>query len=100
VYGHSYGGDTAASVVAAGHPVDTLITVDPVSWFRPSYAAVAANAGTWVDYNATGGGGSLPNFIAGIGGAWNNAPSGYTSVIGLPYNHAQIMCVVAPAGCR
>lgn len=30
VIGHSYGGDTAAEVVASGHYVDTLITVDPV----------------------------------------------------------------------
>jgi RHS repeat-associated protein len=100
VYGHSYGGDTAASVFAAGHGTGVpLITVDPVSWFRPSFAAVAATASPWIDINAVGGQGSLPNFLAGIGGAWNNAPSSYTNVTNLPYSHAQIMCVVAPAGC-
>src|SRR5262249_8306507 len=46
VVGHSWGAATAATVVAAGHQVESLITVDPVSWLRPDYVAVAANAGT------------------------------------------------------
>ncbi len=95
VIGHSYGGDTAASVVAAGHSVASLTTVDPVSWFRPNYAAVAANilpGGSWTNLNATAGQGSLPNILAGIGGAWGTGSRGYaTRFQNVPLDHAGIM---------
>ena len=56
VIGHSYGADTAAAVVASlGLKVDVLLTLDPVSIFRPDYVKVAANANSWIDYNAVGG---------------------------------------------
>ena len=73
VIAHSYGADTAATVVANGAKVKTLVTLDPVSFFRPDFSKVAANAGQWLDYNATGGGLTVPNAIAGGGSAWNNA---------------------------
>jgi pimeloyl-ACP methyl ester carboxylesterase len=44
VYAHSYGASTAASVVASGHPVNTLITLDPVGLFNPSYQSIHGNA--------------------------------------------------------
>ena len=81
VIGHSWGGDTAASRVAAGHTVDVLRTVDPVSWIPPDFATVSRQARTWINYNATGGSGSFPNFVAGIGGAWNNAPSAAPGIV-------------------
>lgn len=90
VIGHSYGGDMAAEVVAAGHAVNALRTVDPVGWTRPNFADVAANSGSWVNYNAVGGGATWPNFVAGMGGAWNNAPSGYASHSNVPYDHAGV----------
>jgi len=74
VIGHSYGGDMAAEVVAAGHAVNALRTVDPVGWARSNYAYVAANSDSWVNYVAAGGGVNWPNFVAGIGGAWNSVP--------------------------
>jgi RHS repeat-associated protein len=80
VISHSYGADTAASVVANGHKINTLITNDPVSWFRPNFHDVAANSRNWVNFNAARG--DLLNFsniIAGFGGAWNNGPAGYAS---------------------
>ena len=92
VIGHSYGGDTAASVVAAGHGVNSLTTVDPVGWTRPSYSAVAANSGSWTNLNAVGGGWSTPNIIAGIGGAWNSGPSGYATIFrNINQDHAGVM---------
>jgi hypothetical protein len=92
VIGHSYGGDTAASVVAAGHGVNSLTTVDPVGWTRPSYSAVAANSGSWTNFNAVGGGWSTPNIIAGIGGAWNSGPSGYATIFrNINQDHAGVM---------
>ena len=79
VIGHSYGADTAASVVAAGASVKQLVTLDPVSYTRPDFAAVAAHSGQWTDYNATGGGLTFPNIVAGIGSAWGTSPQGYAS---------------------
>jgi hypothetical protein len=78
VVAHSYGADTAAKVVAAGNQVRQLITLDPVSRIRPDYAKVAANASQWIDFNAVGGHSSdFSNFVAGLGGAWGNAPAGF-----------------------
>jgi RHS repeat-associated protein len=79
VIGHSYGGNTAATVVAAGHFVDRLITADPVSRIRPSFSDVAANSGSWTNINATGGGRSFANFVAWVGGDWGNSPAGYAN---------------------
>ena len=77
--GHSYGGDTAASVVANGLKVQTLVTLDPVSYIRPDFQKVAANSGQWLNFVAAVGGLTLPNAIAGIGSAWNDATMGYTT---------------------
>jgi hypothetical protein len=51
---HSYRADTAATVVASGVKVATLVTLDPVSYFRPDFSQIAKKAGQWFDYNATG----------------------------------------------
>lgn len=76
VMAHSYGADTAASVVAAGNRVGFLFTADPVSWLRPEYADIGRNATTWVNVDAQGGSSwSFDNIVAGVGGAWNAAPS-------------------------
>ncbi len=90
IISHSYGADMAAEVVAAGWVVNTLITVDPVGWTRPDFADVAANTGSWINYNAVGGGATWPNFVASIGGAWNNAPSSYATQRNVPYDHVGV----------
>ena len=74
VIGHSYGGNTAAGVVAGGHSVGTLITVDPVGMFRPNFSNVAKYSGTWTNYNSVGTGIKWSNFVATMGRAYNNAP--------------------------
>ena len=81
--GHSWGGDTAATVVAHGAKVGALITIDPVSHFPPNLEDVKANTKNWINVNAnpdkvdraqeSGPG----NIIAGLGGAWNDDPKGY-----------------------
>lgn len=77
--------------MAAGLKVQTLVTLDPVSYIQPNFQQVAANAGQWLNYVATGGGLTLPNAIAGIGGAWNNATQGYaTSTVDVSVDHANI----------
>ncbi|MDX2111572.1 MAG: hypothetical protein SFY80_15175, partial [Verrucomicrobiota bacterium] len=97
VVGHSYGADTAATVVANGHYVDELVTVDPVGWSRPSYGDVAKYSGCWENYNAQGSGWTLNNIIAGFGGAWNSGPArfaDYYSVVNK--DHAAIWVILYP----
>ncbi|MCV2883191.1 FG-GAP-like repeat-containing protein [Aestuariibacter sp. AA17] len=79
VIAHSYGADMAAQVIADGHSVGRLVTVDPVGWSRPDFSKVAANSGVWQNYDA---GDSLRNFnnvVATVGGAWNSAPANYAT---------------------
>ena len=79
VIAHSYGADMAAQVVADGHSVARLVTVDPVGWSRPNFSRVASNAGVWQNYDA---GDTLRNFnnvVATVGGAWNSAPRNYAT---------------------
>lgn len=80
VIGHSYGTDTATHIVANGHSVDRLVTVDPVGWTRPDFAAVASNSGSWINYSAVGGGNAFANFTATVGDAWNNAPAPHATI--------------------
>jgi pimeloyl-ACP methyl ester carboxylesterase len=92
--GHSYGAATAASAVADGLKVQTLVTLDPVSYIRPDFQNVAANiapGGQWLNFVAAGGGLTLPNAIAGIGSAWNDATTGYaTSTTNVSTDHGGI----------
>lgn len=76
VYAHSYGADTAATVIAAGHTVDTLVTYDAVGWTQPDFASVANNSGSWQDSYVSGGA-NVPDVVASIGGAWRGAPGSY-----------------------
>jgi RHS repeat-associated protein len=79
VIAHSYGADMAANVVANGHSVDRLVTVDPVGWLRPSMSAVSRNSNVWQNYDA---GDSLKNWnnvVATMGGAWNTLPKGHAT---------------------
>ncbi len=93
VIGHSYGGDTAATVVASsGVKVDALITLDPVSYFTPSYANVASHANTWIDLNAAGGNpAEFSNDVAGLGGDWGQPVSKFTTYFAnVNLTHGQI----------
>lgn len=80
--GHSYGGDTAATVAAnSSRHIDSLTTIDPVSWFKPDFNKVKENTTTWINMNAvTSSRWKFDNIVAGIGGAWNEKPEGYADV--------------------
>lgn len=90
IVAHSYGADTAASMVASGVKVKTLVTLDPVSYIRPNFQQVAANSEQWLDFVAAGGGLNLANAIAGIGSSWNNATQGYAKTWDVNADHANI----------
>lgn len=91
VVGHSYGGDTAAEIVAKGHYVDKLKTVDPVGWTRPNFENVRKYSGLWVNYNSVGTGITWNNFIATIGRAYNAVPEKHADMyFNEKYDHVDI----------
>ncbi|WP_333797817.1 alpha/beta fold hydrolase [Rheinheimera sp.] len=75
--GHSYGASTAAAVVAAGHPVQQLITIDPVSWRKPDGWAVRQYAGLWQNYLAADARLNFANLVARCGGQWQQWPASF-----------------------
>ncbi len=95
--GHSYGGDTAAQIAArlgaAGHPLDMLVTVDPVGRGTSSGFFERVRQGTrrWINVNATGGSSfQRSNIWAGLGGSWNYAPMGHADdFINAPVPHIE-----------
>lgn len=92
--GHSYGGNTAASVVAKGYCVAHLITVDPVGMRRPNFKKVATHCGMWTNYNSVGSGACWANTVAALGRAYNSAPKHYADFHqNVKLNHVDI-CLV------
>jgi RHS repeat-associated protein len=90
--GHSWGGNVAANIAESSpRRIDMLITVDPVGVNRPDLNAVRNNATTWIDVNAaTASPWTLANVVAGVGGAYNDAPKPYADVfINASANHEQ-----------
>ena len=99
VVSHSWGADTAASRIADGMSVSTLITIDPVSRTDPpSMKNVQNNSGTWINVyaNSTNPGFlNLGNVAAHIGGKWENDPQGYaTNNYMVDMNHANVSTVL------
>ncbi|WP_157692425.1 DUF3060 domain-containing protein [Granulibacter bethesdensis] len=68
IIAHSYGGSTAASVVASGIHVNTLVTIDPVGYYTPDFTKITENSQKWYDFNSSNSGINIPNVIAGVGG--------------------------------
>lgn len=84
VIGHSWGGDTAAKVaIESSRDINTLITVDPVSWNRPSCSDVADNVNTWININPNSTsllGGTGGDTAAWFGNAWGSGPDAYATI--------------------
>jgi pimeloyl-ACP methyl ester carboxylesterase len=101
--GHSFGGDTAASIVAKGALVSTLITIDPVSRFPPALNKVADHCDYWVNYLATGQNrgwqSKRVNLVAKLGGHWMHKPEPFTDqhVICEQHDHMSICPFVLAA---
>ena len=94
--GHSFGGNTAVDIAAAlgakGVLVDTLITIDPVS-FPWSRSSVGANVGQWININAAPDSTDYSDLVASIGRKWAN---GYPA----PFHHNEFSSMInwKPAG--
>ena len=78
VVGHSYGADTSFSaIISAPRAVNLLISIDPVGRIRPSWAAIAAQAATWLNVRAEPSAArrTLDDTIAAIGGKYPRPPA-------------------------
>jgi pimeloyl-ACP methyl ester carboxylesterase len=99
--GHSWGGDTAATIAEnSPRKIDMLITIDPVSVNRPDMNAVRNNTVTWIDVNAsTTSSWTFANMVAGVGGAWNDAPKAYADAfINASANHEEFSKMMGTSG--
>jgi len=99
--GHSYGADTAAKIFESSTgKINTLITIDPVSWGRPDFAVVRSHTNVWIDVDAT------PtehmegsNVAAALGGDWGSAPkNAVTTYIKAVENHAEFTKMMRTKG--
>lgn len=75
--GHSYGGDTAFSVVEdTRRTVDCLISIDPVGRFKTAWTSVRAGARQWLNVRAepVGDRRAFDDTIAWIGGKYPRPP--------------------------
>ncbi|HEU0042981.1 alpha/beta hydrolase [Sphingomonas sp.] len=76
--GHSYGGDTAFSVVTAtARAVDILVSIDPVGRFRPAWTTIRAKARVWLNVRAEPSAErrTFDDTIAWIGGQYPRPPA-------------------------
>jgi pimeloyl-ACP methyl ester carboxylesterase len=90
IVGHSYGADTAFSRIQNGGVVNTLISIDPVGRFRPSWASIRAKAQMWLNVRAepSEANRTRDDVIASIGGKYPRPPA--AGQPGAP-NHAFIV---------
>jgi pimeloyl-ACP methyl ester carboxylesterase len=100
LYGHSYGGDTAAwAAISAGGRVTSLTTLDPVSRFKPDYKKLRCAVGTWRNVHATPSMEDRSDNIAGWGGKWGSGPKGFaTSYTEVDVNHGNFGGLMAAIG--
>ena len=72
--GHSYGASTAAKLVAKGHQVNLLITLDPVGWGPVALARIPQYCQHWLNFRAANTKANFANIVARAGGWWQHAP--------------------------
>ena len=72
--GHSYGASTAAKLVAAGHQVNLLVTIDPVGWAPVQLAQIQQHCQQWLNFRAADTKTNFANMVARAGGWWQQAP--------------------------
>lgn len=89
LYGHSYGGDTAAwAAMRVAGRVNSLTTLDPVSRFKPDFKKLRCAVGIWRNVNAGPIQSDRTDAIAWLGGKWGTGPRGTaTSFAEVNVNH-------------
>lgn len=93
--GHSYGASTAATLVANGLSVHTLITLDPVGWQRPALANIPGHCQLWLNFRAADRRHCFANLVARAGGWWQHRPRAFAHQhIDIAFDHA---LMVTPA---
>ena len=92
---HSYGASTAVAVIAQGHPVAELVTLDPVGWRKPDGFAVRQHCRVWHNYLAADQRLNVANVVAAVGGHWRHWPAGFAHHHQtIPSDHAAIVAQV------
>jgi pimeloyl-ACP methyl ester carboxylesterase len=95
VIAHSYGASTAVAVIAAGHPVAELVTIDPVGWRKPKGDALRQYCQHWRNYQAADTKFNFANLVAVVGGNWRQWPAAFAHQhLKVPADHAQIVVQV------
>jgi len=95
VIAHSYGASTAVAVVAAGHPVAELVTIDPVGWRKPRGAALRQYCRYWRNYQAADTRLNVANLVATVGGSWRRWPATFADLhLEMNADHAEIVAQV------
>lgn len=95
VIANSYGASTAVAVVASGHPVAELVTIDPVGWLKPNGLAVQKYCRTWQNFQAADQSVNIANLVAMAGGHWRNWPAAFAHRhLQVPADHAEIVAKV------
>ncbi len=92
---HSYGASSAAAVIAAGHPVAELVTLDPVGWHKPDGAAIRRYCPLWRNYQAVDPRLNFANFVAMAGGRWRRWPATFAHQhLNIAADHAAVVATV------
>ena len=95
--GHSYGATTAAQLVAQGHQVALLITIDPVGRRPIAMAQVAKYCQHWLNFRAADTRNNFANWVARLGGWWQQKPQAHAHQhIDIQADHALIVSEVMP----
>ena len=95
VIAHSYGASTAVAVIAAGHPVAELVTIDPVGWRKPKGAALLQYCQRWRNYQAVDTKFNFANLVATVGGSWRQWPAAFAHQhLEIQADHAEIVAKV------
>ena len=93
--GHSWGGDSIADyAIANPGKVKILITLDPVSKFKPNYKKLKESVDFWINVDAVGDpvrGETDGDKIAEVGGDWGDGPEGFADIhIRVPKSHEDV----------
>lgn len=95
VIAHSYGASTMARLIAQGHRVSELVTLDPVSWRRPDGLLLRRYCGHWRNYVAMDTRLNFANVVARAGGWWQHWPQDFAHQhIEVAADHATIVATV------
>lgn len=95
IIAHSYGASAVARLIANGHRVTELVTIDPVSWRKPDGVLLRRYCGHWRNYVAMDTRANFANLVARAGGWWQHWPQDFAHQhIEVAADHGSIVAAV------